>query len=221
MSASSHHGVVVMCYILANFVDIAATDNGNLFLEKERGFTRSQVQLMMATTGLGGFLMQCVAVPLWNLCNIGPYLLLCVALIASVAHVATYAFVTDPTVFTVAMPLGAFPFVVTLTVTAIVSGRESDSSNAAVRDQGTLIGTLTGIKLLASCVSPFVLEACTNNWRSFPVWLRTPGIGFCIFAALLLPAVLGSLILYLRRIQARSKHGDDNDDASLIVDSVS
>lgn len=213
-----YHFVAVFCYCVVNFTDVAASDNGNIFLQKERGFTRQQTQLCTAMLGLGGWLMQCVFVPLLTFCKFDEYLLLTIGTSFTFLHIGAYAYLTDPGMFMALEPFGCFPHVVTLTVASIVSGARTDCDSGP-RDQGTLLGTLTALKMIASSVSPFVLEYFTKSWRSFSGVMHDPGFGFALMAVLLVPAILASGTRYGQHVYKKSRCGGGGD--TLLCDSVS
>lgn len=193
LEAISHlcreHCIVTLCFVIASFVETATVDNAGLFLPNARQIGTANMNFVSSEIAFSGVVMQCLVLPLIYSFGLGPYGALFVGLAAAMCQMVTFATVTNITLLFALVPLGGFltvPYVATL---AIVSGAPSLDGEGP-RDQGTVLGTLTSIKMLASCVGPLELGACNSNWEKFSAPFNVVGIGWWCLAALLAVGVM-------------------------------
>lgn len=192
-------GAPTMIYIMINFSDAAVQDSIGIFLMKERHFTQDDFAVLMSMIGISGFAAQAVFVPLMNKCGVDPRTVLMPAVFAMVVHFGCYAFLDSKSLLIGLEPIGAFGYVAVISTQSLISGSLSDG--VLPRDQGTLLGTLNGLKMLASCVGPFVLAGATSTWKSLPAPLNFAGVGFAFLSIFMVFAFLLSIAL---RCQKRS-----------------
>jgi len=193
----SHHFAVSCCYMMINFTDAAVQDTIMLFLVKERHFKQHQVSLVIAVIGIAGCGIQCLGFPAAQKIGIPMEPLLLLSIVCMVAHFAFYSFVTDPMMIIFLEPIGAFGYVATVASMAITSGL-GPSTAADAHDQGTLLGVLGGLRMIASCVGPLLIASLNTYWQSFPYPFHWAGVGFGCQALIMLPAVMLSAKLSLK-----------------------
>lgn len=180
------HFVATMVYILINFCDSAVQDSVALFLMKERHLSVDDLNMLITIIGLGGFGLQTIGVPIFAKCGMSPQVLLVIGVVAMVGHFAIYAWIPDKEYLIALEPLGSLGYVAVIAAMAIVSGASEEEE--IPRDQGTLLGVLSGLKLLASCVGPLLLAGLTTNWQQLPAPFNWAGVGFALLAAIMLIA---------------------------------
>jgi len=193
-------------YIMVNFSDAAVQDSIGVFLMKERGFTPDDLNAIIAMIGISGFVAQCLFLPVMNTCGVDPRTLLVPAVLAMVLHFGAYAFLESKLLLIVWEPIGAFGYVAVISTQTLVSGASSDGM--LPRDQGTLLGTLGGLKMLASCIGPLVLAGATSSWRSLPPPLNWPGVGFAFLMFFMTGAMVLSIALRCQKRSASTTLGD-------------
>jgi len=134
-------------------------------------------------------------------------------------HFGIYAFVANKIVILALEPIGAVGYVASIAIMAIISGT---SESAGPKDQGTLLGTLNGLKMLASVVGPFLLAAFNTNYKTFPAPLNWPGVGFAFLAIVMVPAFIMSGTLLVRARASRAEvHKTPSGSASSVSTDVS
>jgi hypothetical protein len=204
------HCLVVLVFIIVNFVDTALTSNAILFLNEERHLSQEKLNALISCLGVFGFVVQCIGVPFASDCGMSQYTMLFISVLATVAHLAVYAGVSDGNTIVLLEPLGSFAYVIGIAATAIVSGVPSLGGEPA-KDQGTLVGVFSAFKALATCVSPILLAACTTQWREFPPPFNVAGIGFWILTALTCPAIPLAALAMCRNRSRKGRNTADED----------
>lgn len=197
------YAAVTITYIVVNFADTALQSNALLYLNKERHFDQVSLNTLVFMLGITSFVVQCVGVPVASDCGVSQYTMLVVSVLATVAHIGVYAGVTEHTTLILLEPLGSFAYIISISATGIVSGVPSLGGEPA-RDQGTLLGVLSGFKTLATCVSPVLLAATTTHWRDFPAPFNVAGIGFWILVVLMVPAVPLASLAWIQHRRSRA-----------------
>mmetsp|Transcript_53664 Transcript_53664/g.106819 ORF Transcript_53664/g.106819 Transcript_53664/m.106819 type:complete len:237 (-) Transcript_53664:394-1104(-) len=184
------------CYVAINFADSAVQDIVLLFLKKERHFGPMEVSAIIAMIGGAGCVIQCFGVPAADMIRIRTESMLFVGVVCMAAHFAIYAWVTSAIMIVILEPIGSMGYVATVASMALVSG--VDASDAAeARDQGTLLGVLSGLRMIASCVGPLLVAGLSTNWQTLPRPFNWPGVSFATLSVLMIPAVVLSAKLLI------------------------
>jgi hypothetical protein len=158
--------------------------------------------------GVSSFCALTFLLPLLTSGGVRQYTVVFFGLTAMLAHFVAYATVTDPMLFLVLQPLGTGDVLAGIACSGIISGLPSLGS-VQYKDQGTLLGTLSGVKMVFTFMAPFGMAACTTSWRSFPAPFNVPGIGFWLCTLLILPTVPLSAYLCFKGPRQPSKCATD------------
>lgn len=196
------HPSATLIYSMVSFCDTAVQDSVAVFLTRERGFTQDDLNALISVIGMSGFVAQCFVMPVVNACGAEPCVVLLIAVLAMVAHFCCYAFLSNKLLLILSEPAGALGYAAIISATTIISGESKEDEPP--RDQGTLMGSLAGLKTLASIVGPLVLAGSTSNWKRFPKPLDWPGVGFAFLALVMVLATFLAMLLCCKRIRRKS-----------------
>merc|ERR1712226_1015000 len=108
----------------------------------------------MLVFGIAGVLCQGVLLPVCSWYKMGSHWMLLIGLVGELIFLGIIAFVSNPTAVTALTPLEGLSDFASVAVQSMISGV---TVAASPKDQGTLLGVLNGLQLLASCVGHFIL----------------------------------------------------------------
>eukprot|EP00929_Paragymnodinium_shiwhaense_P093987 TRINITY_DN5433_c0_g2_i3.p1 TRINITY_DN5433_c0_g2~~TRINITY_DN5433_c0_g2_i3.p1 ORF type:complete len:255 (-),score=52.24 TRINITY_DN5433_c0_g2_i3:648-1412(-) len=191
-----HHFWETGVYVILNFSDNAVQDIVMTFLQKERELSEAQLGSVIALMGACGFVFQTIGVPMAARCNVRMSTLLTVSTVATLLHFAAYAFITQAGWILAATPLGSFGYVAMIAAQTLISGVDKEGRH---KDQGTLLGTLSGLKMVASCTGPIITAALASNWQTFDRPFNFAGVSFAVLVVVTLPALGMALVLQCSR----------------------
>jgi len=208
------HPKVLLVFIIISFSDKAVTSEAVLYIKQALHFTALQQNYVIMILGSSSVVVQVILIPLMTSLGINQYFLLLVCVMATWAHIATYAFVSSPVAFYCLEPLGGFCYAALSCAIGIISGVPSTGAQP-FKDQGILLGTVQSIQVLATPVSPLVAGALTSSWHNFAPPFNFAGIGFATMSAIMLPAVPISAWAWLCNWRCQVKSSDQSTGCSL------
>eukprot|EP00929_Paragymnodinium_shiwhaense_P093988 TRINITY_DN5433_c0_g3_i1.p1 TRINITY_DN5433_c0_g3~~TRINITY_DN5433_c0_g3_i1.p1 ORF type:complete len:513 (-),score=80.99 TRINITY_DN5433_c0_g3_i1:165-1703(-) len=191
-----HHFWETGVYLILNFSDMAVQDIIATFLQKERGMTEAQLGGVIALMGACGFFFQTIGVPVAARFDVNMKALLTVSTVATILHFLSYAVFTQASWLVASTPLGSFGAVALIAAQTLISGVDKEGRH---KDQGTLFGTLSGLRMVASCTGPIITAALASNWQTFDPPFNFAGISFAVLVVVTLPALAMALVLQCDR----------------------
>ncbi|XP_031114595.1 hippocampus abundant transcript-like protein 1 [Ipomoea triloba] len=175
------------------------------YLKAAFGFDKNQLSEVLMVVGVGAIVSQIVVLPLVNP-FVGEKIILCIALLASIAYSLLYGFAWAAWVPYLSASFGVIYILVTPATYAVIS-RASSST-----DQGKAQGFVAGVQAIASLLSPIGMTPLTTWFLSDNAPFDCKGFGIICASLCMVIALCCACML---KLDAPAKKSSEDDAESI------
>ncbi|XP_051143339.1 uncharacterized protein LOC127259789 [Andrographis paniculata] len=172
------------------------------YLKSAFGFNKNQFSELLMLVGVGSIFSQMLLVPLVNPL-VGEKVILCVALLGSVAYGLLYGFAWAPWVPYLSASFGVVYVLVKPSTYAVIS-LASSSAN-----QGKAQGFIAGVQAVASFLSPIAMSPLTNWFLSSDAPFECKGFSIILASISLVVSLVLAWTLKLEKAPAMDDEEED------------
>ncbi|XP_043697689.1 hippocampus abundant transcript-like protein 1 isoform X2 [Telopea speciosissima] len=181
------------------------------YLKSAFGFTKNQFSEILMAVGIGSIVSQMLVLPLINPL-VGEKVVLCIALLASIAYGLFYGLAWAPWVPYLSASFGLIYVLVKPSTYAIIS------KGASSTNQGKVQGLIAGVQSIASLISPLVMSPLTSLFLSSNAPFSCKGFSLLCASISMMIALCQALLL--KQDESRSycnpKDNTDHSEAPLL-----
>ncbi|KAM0940362.1 putative sugar transporter, major facilitator superfamily, MFS transporter superfamily [Dioscorea sansibarensis] len=176
------------------------------YLKTVFGFNKNQFSEILLVVGIGSTFSQALLFPLINPL-VGEQVILCLALLASIAYALFYGLAWAPWVPYLSASFGVIYILEKASTYAIISKASSLS------DQGKVQGFFAGVRSIASLLSPLVMSPLTSFFLSSKAPFNCKGFSILLASVSMMIALGHALLLKSEDNERNCENGDATDES--------